>query len=863
MRTRRSTCVGVLLAAACAAAMFSGLVPTARAGALGWVGPSAVDRASGPTWKAVACPSSAQCTAADGQGQIITFDPGPGATPPAALVIDPGQSLSGIACPSTTQCTGVDARGGIVTFNPQSPGQPARIQATGGVGWTAVACPTSTQCTAVGVGLVHLVATFNPQAPGAVGAAPLPQGAVFGTSLVAIACVSTSRCVATDTGSQLVGFDPADPAGATVTTIGPGFLAATISCPTSNYCVSADLTGDELPFSPDTLTAGTSHQVSNIGLEAISCVAANECTAVDSDGRELTFDPTVGGAPARNTIAPGRGLTAVACPSVSRCAAVGADGVGVTFSQGDPAQAKLTTLAPGPILSAVSCPAATQCTAVDRAGQEVTFNPAAPGGAQTATLDAQLADPVLDYLGAVSCPSTHQCTAVEAGEGGKEITFDPTLPAGASSSAIDANHIMSGVACPLATRCVAVDGDGRLISFDPGSPGAASTTTLPNNPPLTAITCPSATQCTAIDFYGKVATFAPATPGSPTLTATFSSGGGVTGLACPTTTQCEAVALNGEVVTFNPAAPVASQPAFVDGGHNLVSVACPSTTVCVAVDDFGRAVEGNPLDVGGWAPGRTLIGSGGLYGVACPLVTRCVAVDGLGNVFAGTGDGQPPYPYILRPPAITGTALEGQWLSVRRGTWSPDAVAYRYQWERCPSTTLCSPIPSASGTRYHLTSNDMGERLRVIEVASSAVGAGTPATSAATGVVSALGYVLIDSAQTHGNVVGVRIECLGRAPTQCPIALSVTVVERTRGGKIVAVGARSHRVTTKRRVVTVGSGSETLSGGQKATVALTLGAAGRRLLSARRRFSATVSASINGKRQDSTTVTFVIPRRRR
>jgi hypothetical protein len=251
------------------AAMLFAAVPVAHAGVLGWVGPTGVDRASGPDGKAVACPSSTQCTAADAQGQIITFRPRPPGPISPAIVVDPGQSLNGIACPLTTQCTVADARGGVVTFNPQSPGHPARVQATGGVAWTAVACPTSTQCTAVGVGLVHLVATFNPQAPVTVAATPLPQGAAFGTAPNAVACVSTTRCVAIDNASQLVGFDPADPAGATVTTIGPGFLAPTISCPTSTYCVTGDITGDELPFNPASLVAATSHQLSDN--DAVRC----------------------------------------------------------------------------------------------------------------------------------------------------------------------------------------------------------------------------------------------------------------------------------------------------------------------------------------------------------------------------------------------------------------------------------------------------------------------------------------------------------------------------------------------------------------------------------------------------------------
>jgi hypothetical protein len=276
-------------------------------------------------------------------------------------------------------------------------------------------------------------------------------------------------------------------------------------------------------------------------------------------------------------------------------------------------------------------------------------------------------------------------------------------------------------------------------------------------------------------------------------------------------------------------------------------------------------VEGNPLAAGGWAPGRTLIGSGGLYAVACPLKTRCVAIDGIGNAFTGAGDGQPPYPYLLHAPTIVGTALQGQWLNVRRGIWSPGALTYRYQWERCNTPDgSCLPIRGATGTRYRLTALDTFVRLRVIETAAGSAGAGPPAVSGATGVVSALGAEIIDSATTAGTSARIRIECLGRAPTLCPTTFTMTVTETLRKGKIVAVSARrARRVKTTRKVVVVGTGAATLSGGRTTSVRLNLNHTGRRLLSARHRLPAAVAAFVAGTRQDEAAVTFVGRRQRR
>src|SRR5207237_836739 len=76
----------------------------------------------------VACPSTSQCTAVDGYGREVTFDPNnPGRATPTT--IDGPYALYAVACPSTSQCTAVDAQGGAVTFDPKKPGSPTRILA--------------------------------------------------------------------------------------------------------------------------------------------------------------------------------------------------------------------------------------------------------------------------------------------------------------------------------------------------------------------------------------------------------------------------------------------------------------------------------------------------------------------------------------------------------------------------------------------------------------------------------------------------------------------------------------------------------------------------------------------------------------
>jgi hypothetical protein len=121
--------------------------PGAAQATLSWSGP--IELNSGSGFYSLACASGTQCTAVDGHGQEVTFDPSsPGTTTPTT--IDSGNVLHGVACPSSTQCTAVDYYNGEeLTFNPSSPGAPTPTTIDSGNYLTSVACPSTTQCTAV------------------------------------------------------------------------------------------------------------------------------------------------------------------------------------------------------------------------------------------------------------------------------------------------------------------------------------------------------------------------------------------------------------------------------------------------------------------------------------------------------------------------------------------------------------------------------------------------------------------------------------------------------------------------------------------------------------------------------------------
>jgi hypothetical protein len=97
-------------------------------------------------------------------------------------------------------------------------------------------------------------------------------------------------------------------------------------------------------------------------------------------------------------------------------------------------------------------------------------------------------------------------------------------------------------------------------------------------------------------------------------------------------------------------------------------------------------------------------------------------------------------PVSTSPPIIAGTSEQGQTLSETHGSWSNSPTDYTYQWQRCDSAgNACAAIAGASGQSYILTSADVGATIRVQETASNSVGAGPPATSTPTAVVTAVG----------------------------------------------------------------------------------------------------------------------------
>jgi hypothetical protein len=93
-------------------------------------------------------------------------------------------------------------------------------------------------------------------------------------------------------------------------------------------------------------------------------------------------------------------------------------------------------------------------------------------------------------------------------------------------------------------------------------------------------------------------------------------------------------------------------------------------------------------------------------------------------------------PTSTAPPAITGTAQQGQTLTASPGTWTADDATLTYQWQHCDAAGAnCADIAGATAQTYAVTPTDVNTTLRVVEKATNRFGSPT-ATSAPTAVVT-------------------------------------------------------------------------------------------------------------------------------
>jgi hypothetical protein len=91
------------------------------------------------------------------------------------------------------------------------------------------------------------------------------------------------------------------------------------------------------------------------------------------------------------------------------------------------------------------------------------------------------------------------------------------------------------------------------------------------------------------------------------------------------------------------------------------------------------------------------------------------------------------------PPALSGTAVQGQTLTTSTGTWTgTGAITYAYRWQRCnPDGSACAEIAGETANTYTLGLADVGDTVRSVVTATDTTGSAS-AASAVSGVVAGL-----------------------------------------------------------------------------------------------------------------------------
>lgn len=114
-----------------------------------------------------------------------------------------------------------------------------------------------------------------------------------------------------------------------------------------------------------------------------------------------------------------------------------------------------------------------------------------------------------------------------------------------------------------------------------------------------------------------------------------------------------------------------------------------------------------------------------------------------------------PYPNTVAPPAITGTAREGQTLTVSNGTWTNSPTSYTYQWKRDGVN-----IAAATASTYALVTADVGAQITCTVTATNAVPLQGTATTAPTSTVLPLAPTnSVAPAITGTTEVGALLSC--------------------------------------------------------------------------------------------------------
>jgi hypothetical protein len=592
-------------------------------------------------------------------------------------------------------------------------------------------------------------------------------------------------------------------------------------------------------------------------LASISCASESLCVTVSAQGRAFTTtDPSSADPLWTQTLQTASGaLTSVSCAAGALCVAVDAHDAFVT--NGGFGWTTVSGIDGASTLAGVSCPSAGLCVAVDEAGNVLSStNPASSRSWHLAHVDSSA-------LTGVSCASSARCVAVGATGGVLASTNPASLAATWTRQLLDGGTELTSVSCvPGSETCVAGDAAGSVFATQDAAFHAPTWSFTPlDSARLEGVSCASSRLCVAVDARGAaLASDGPTAPVPGWVESSAETGRALSGVWCEPGGFCVAVDREGRSLLARVPAPQASTavPALVrDTSATLSGVVNPNDAVLGACAfEYGTGVpysqsvpcsvlpvpaggaQAVSAEVGSLAPNRSyhyrLVASDAEGASAGADVTFTTAVT------AGV-------PLAYPHPSLTGNPAVGQKLTCHPNLTSSAEAQLTYAWLRD-----LVPIAGAGGSTYAVKGQDSGHHLQCQVTAANAGGSVTARSAFVTiprgGVPASVGETLVGRARFAKGRVNLPVTCSARAFSGCRITLRVTVVEALSGRRVVAVSAvrfarHSRAAGLRHSTITLAGARARLARGSHRTVSAALNSRGRRLIAARRRFTATVSVS--------------------
>ncbi len=125
-----------------------------------------------------------------------------------------------------------------------------------------------------------------------------------------------------------------------------------------------------------------------------------------------------------------------------------------------------------------------------------------------------------------------------------------SLPFVWSSPASVDTHSLTGIACPSASLCVAVDDAGDVVTSTNPATGPWTVTSVPRAGSFSGVSCPSTSLCVAVDRTGNVATASDPSGGSGAWSVTQVSDHSLSAVSCPAVTMCAATVDAGAITSL-------------------------------------------------------------------------------------------------------------------------------------------------------------------------------------------------------------------------------------------------------------------------------------------------------------------------